>query len=231
MVLNWNKISLYKFQQIDVINNRNDLDDLDKLLFTTCIVCDLTEYQLDNMKPVKSGKLIRKVSELFSKPFEPKPFNKIGFYSLNYDTGSMRFGQYMELSFFLSGDTIAAAHNILASMSGNNDSDNHSLRAEYFLTQPITMITGTISRFIENFRAFNKSYEWLFGLDVDVHEPGAVNDPFNKKYGWHYAAEQIAIYERIKLDDVYNLNIRNVFNDLAYLKAKSKYEIEQLKKK
>lgn len=230
----WNKITLFKFQQIDAINNK-ELPELDKLLFSTCVVYNLTEYQLDNMGAIPAMKLTNKVAAIFSKPFTPEPVKRIGKYQLNYDPSSMRFGQYMELSHYLSSNPIGNAHNVMASISNvvtkANNSEHHGKRAAYFLRQPIRKIIGTLSKFMAIFADFNKSYDWLFGLDKETNDAEVRTDPFNKKYGWMYAAEQVAAYEKIKLNEVYDMNIRNVFNDLAYLKAKSKYEIEQYKKK
>lgn len=232
MATNWNKISLFKFQQIEEINSRK-IDDLDKILFTVCVVYDMTEYELDNYNPVKAAKLCKSVAGIFSSPFESKPSKQIGKYEINYDPHTMRFGQYMELSFYMTNTTVNA-HKIMASISnykGVNDSSEHAIKSEYFLQQPIEKIIGSLKLITEIFSSFNKSYSWLFGLDTDVHEAEAIVDPFNKKYGWVYSAEQVAAYERITINEVSNLQTTHVFNDLAYLKAKSKYEIEQFKNK
>jgi hypothetical protein len=49
-------------------------------------------------------------------------------------------------------------------------------------------------------------------------------------YGWLYQIELVANYEKITLEDTYNLPTIQFLNDLAYLKAKGEYEAEQLKK-
>ena len=78
---------------------------------------------------------------------------------------------------------------------------------------------------------FNKLYSNLFGLDPNTHNGDAQADGFNKRYGWIYSASQVAEYERITLDEAYGLPVCQAFNDLAYLKAKSSYEAEQIKRK
>lgn len=230
---NWNKITLFKFQQIEAINAKEDMSDIDKTLFSTCIIFNLTEYQLDNMKLKHAAKLIKKVTEIFNHPFEPKPFEVIGKYMINYDPFSMRYGQYRELSYYLSENIIANAHKVLASISNEpdyvNDSATHSERAEYFLKQPITRITGSIAFILEKFKAFNKKYQWLFGLDSETHDEHVKADPFNKKYGWLYAGEQVARLEGIPLDSVDMFPTIHVFSQLAYLKEKDAYEARVIK--
>lgn len=229
----WNKISLAKFQQIEAVKARRDIDEVDKVLFTTCIIFNLTEHQLNNAGVKKANKLISKVSKIFETEFKPEAKKRIGKYFINYDPSAMTFGQYVELSFFLNSP-VQNAHYILASISNTlfrkNNSAHHRRKSEYFLHQPITKVTGSVTQIIENFKAFNKEYSVLFGLEKDV--TGDVQqDPFNKRYGWTYSAEEVAKYERITLDQAYALPVRQALNDLAYLKAKSKYEAEQLKKK
>lgn len=229
---NWNKISLYKFQQIDAINSRADLEELDKGLFSTCVVFDMTEYQLDNAEPKKAGRLLTKAGKIFRTPFTPKPYKRIGKYFLNYDPSLMSFGQYVELSFFLQAP-IKNAHYVMASISNTafrkNDSKDHRKKAAYFLTQPVIKITGSLAHFSDNFKEFNNEYSKLFGLNPEVHGDVAKVDPFNKRYGWVYSAETVAAHERITLDEAYRLPVRQALNDLIYLKAKEGYEKELLK--
>lgn len=232
---NWNKISLFKFQQIEAINNRQllgDLDDLDKLLFSTCAVFDMTLYELDNMESKKAGKLIARAAKIFETPFKTKPYKRIGKYYLNYDPASMTFGQYVELSFFLQS-TVKNAHFVMASISNTlwrkNQSEHHRKKSEYFLRQPVIKIIGSLEEFQKRFQAFEHEYRSLFGLSPEVHGQAAQTDKFNRRYGWIYAAEQVAQYERIRLEEAYALPVRQALNDLAYIKAKSKYEIELLK--
>ena len=82
---------------------------------------------------------------------------------------------------------------------------------------------------MESFTEFNKEYKNLFGIDKEV--AGDVQDiEFNKRYGWIYSATQVADYEKITLDETFALPVRRAFNALAYLKAKGKYDYDQLRK-
>jgi hypothetical protein len=229
----WNKISLYKFQQIEAINNKPGVSDIDKSLFSTCIVFDYTEFELDNLKLEKVAKLTERLTRIFSTPFNPVLFKRVGKYLINYDVSKITLGQYIELSFFLSIG-LQNAHYTMASISNipfkKNKSSDHRKKSEYFLKQPITKVMGGISLIIKNFMAFNNEYKGLFGLDKEVNGDVQTN-PFNKRYGWIYSASQVADYERITLTQAFKLPIRQAFNDLAYLKALDKYQVAQSKLK
>ncbi len=230
--MNWKKITLSKFRQLDEINAR-ELSEIDKTLFSACIVFDKTEYELDNSNPAEVLKLSTKVSRLFAVPFKPKARSRIGKYFINYDISKMTFGQYIELAFFLSNNHVQNAHYVLATAGSRwfvkSKSKDHRKRADYFLTQPVAEVIGSLKRIVENFTAFNQEFSGLFGLDKEV--TGDVEeDKFNKRYGWIYAASQVAEYERITTDDTFALPIRQALNDLMYLKEKGKYEAGLIKK-
>jgi len=52
---------------------------------------------------------------------------------------------------------------------------------------------------------------------------------FMQHFGWFYQASLVAEYERIPLQEAYELNTLNFLNDLAYLKSKAEYESELIK--
>lgn len=229
--MNWSSITLGKFQQIEHLNKRG-LSEMDKVLFSTCIVFDMTEYELDNTDPKKVFKMTNKLAKVFESPFNPKPLTKIGKYFINYDISKISFGQYIELAFFLQNQ-IHNAHYIMATMSRmwlrKHTAKDHRRKADYFLLQPVNKVIGGINQIAENFKEFNKEYKSLFGLDKEV--TGDVQEQeFNKRYGWIYSASQVAEYERITQDEAFNLPVRQALNDLAYLKAKGKYEANQSRK-
>ena len=154
-------------------------------------------------------------------------------YVINYDPSSITLGQFIELRFFLQ-DHVGFGHYVLASLSRHRgrkyETDGLPIRADYFLRRPVTDIMSSIKIFVDRFSNFLKEYDSLFGLDKEMYEDGQQTDLFNKRYGWQYSAELIAEYERISLDQAYGLPIRQALNDLAYIKAKSRYEAEQQKK-
>lgn len=232
----WDKISLYKFQQIDAINKSEGLSDLEKACFATCTIFDMTEYELDSIyltDTKKCTKLLNGTAAVFSSPFKPRPCKRIGKYFIEYDPAALTLGQYTELSFFLQSH-IQNAHYTLASISNklwrSNNADDHREKAEYFLHQPVLKIMGSLGLFIQQFRAFNNEYKGLFGLDIET--AGDVqSDRFNKRYGWVYSASQVAEHERISMEQAMGLPIRQALNDLVYLKALGIYQAEQLKRK
>jgi len=80
----------------------------------------------------------------------------------------------------------------------------------------------------------DKEFEGLFDSgDGEEDEPlssrGGVSK-FMQYYGWIYQTELVAAFEKIKLEEAYELPTLQFLNDLAYLKGKSEYEAEQLKK-
>lgn len=238
--MSWDKISLQVFQEIESINSNTALDSYGKVVLSACIIYDITPVDFENNLNAYS----KRIEKIFKEELKPGPMDKIGKYKINYDCGQMRFGQFIEANYYLSQNHVKNAEKVLASISNEpvrktwwkkpewiNDSEKHSERSLFFLQQPVTKVMGCISKFIESFSAFQKSYNWLFGLDEKTHGETAQVDKFNKVYGWWYAAESIATYKRIMLDEVYGLNVRDAFSSLAYLKAKSKYETEQFNKK
>lgn len=231
--MNWSSITLGIYQQMEKVNNQN-FSEIDKVLFSVCIVFDKTEHELDNSDPKVVAKMISKLTKVFTTPFSEKALTKIGKYFINYDVSKITFGQYIELAFFLSKDATQNAHYIMATMGSQwrrkHVTIDHRKKADYFLTQPVEKVIGALKRVIENFESFNNEYKWLFGLDKEVSGDSAEEKEFNKRYGWIYAATQVKEHEGITLDEAFALPIRQAFNALGYLKAKGKYDMEQFRK-
>jgi hypothetical protein len=49
-------------------------------------------------------------------------------------------------------------------------------------------------------------------------------------FGWQYCAKIVCDHEHIPLQDAYELKVVHFLNTLSYLKAKSDYDSEQVKK-
>lgn len=232
--MNWNSITLYKYQQIEEVNKR-ELTDIDKVLFSVCYVFDLTEHQMDNTAPAKVLKMTTRMQKIFESPFSPKALTKIGRYVINYDVSKMTFGQYIELAFFLADKAKVTqyAHYIMATISRQwprkHTTKDHRKKANYFLNQPVEKVIGGVNRVLDSFGRFNIEYKSLFGIDPDV-AGNVQNEDFNKRHGWIYSATKVAQHEGIKLDDAFALPVRQALNDLVFIKAKEKYDAEQLKK-
>ena len=230
--MTWKNITLGKYQRIDQIN-KTDLSDIDKVLFTACIVFDKTEHEVNNEEPERVVKMMGKIRRIFETPLNAKPCDRIGIYVINYDVSRITFGQYIELSFFFANGIEKNINYILPTMSNRwmrkHTARHHRERAEYFLNQPVELTIGALARIQESFSQFNNQYKNLFGIDREV--AGDVqDDEFNKRHGWIYSATQVAEHERITLDQAFALPVRQAFNALIFLKAKCKYEIEQFNK-
>lgn len=230
--MNWGNITYGQFQQIEAIN-KLDLPDMDKVLHTACIVYNKTEYQIDNEKPVKVVKMISKMQSVFETPFNPKAVNRLGRYAINYDVSKITLGQYVSLSFYITKGPAENAHYILATMASvrlrKHSTKDHKRKADYFLKQPIELVVGALNEIQQSYNRFNQGYQSLFGVDPGV-SGNVENDEFNKRYGWIYSATQVALHEGIPLDEAYGLPVIQAFNDLIFLKAKCKYEVEQFNK-
>ena len=53
---------------------------------------------------------------------------------------------------------------------------------------------------------------------------------FMEYFGWQYCAKIVSDHEHIPLQDAYELKVVHFLNTLSYLKAKSDYDSEQVKK-
>jgi hypothetical protein len=81
----------------------------------------------------------------------------------------------------------------------------------------------------------DKGFEGLFGSRDDGEELDEVSSRssvsnFMRDFGWIYQASLVAEFERITMEEVYDIPTIQFLNDLSYLKAKNEYEAEQLKK-
>jgi hypothetical protein len=230
---NWDNVSLAKFQQINEISNRKDLDDTDKLLLQLCAFHDMTHYELNDLGAGKVAKLGMQLARILKSVFNPSAYEMIGEYMVNYFPDEMTLGQYIEVIYFISQDMIQNAHKILASITNvkgeKNNSDHHVIKSEYFLLKSVSETMGCLVHFKNQFQKFNDRYKSLFGIGKDSAE--IESDPFFKQYGWIFSATMVADHNRISLDEAYRLPVVQAFGDLAYLKAKGKFEERQINKK
>ena len=232
--MKWSDITLSQFQLINSINESKDFDEMDKLLYTTGAIFDFTENQMVDMGAEKVKKYIAKTTYLFEHPFQKKPYKRIGKYFLEYNIERLRFGQFVEITYFVQGDVLENAQSILASISHlpflKNNSDNHRKISDYYLSKSVVQTMGALSCLLENYTEFNKEYSGLFELDEEGEDVEVKKDGFNETYGWIYSATQVAEHERITLEQAFDLPVRQALNDLSYLKAKRQYDEQQMKK-
>lgn len=224
--MKWKDITLYKFQQIE-LKNGEDIEEIDKTLFAVCYLFGYTEYELDRLPLKKVHRLIKKVENVFKGELKVKPLKRICKYIIEYRPERLTFGQYVELSFFFTMPPVQAAHYIMASISHlpfcKNNSAKHKKRADYFQTVSVVDVLGCIQKFTENFAEFNKRFQTLFA-EGSEDKTEVKTDPFNIRYGWTYSASCVAEYERITLEQAYQLPVMQALNDLVYLKEKAAYD-------
>lgn len=85
--------------------------------------------------------------------------------------------------------------------------------------------------FLSIINEVDRRYPVLFG-DVDRQsddEPdSSIEKVFAKYYGWIYSTTLVADFERITLDQAFELPIYQYLNGLAYCKMKDKLERKQI---
>lgn len=88
---------------------------------------------------------------------------------------------------------------------------------------------------MSSLRRLDNEFKGLFegGDDKVGDESGGGRDDdsgFMRQYGWIYQASLIRDFEKIRLEEVYQLPTINALNDLSYLKSKANYDSIQMKK-
>ena len=65
--------------------------------------------------------------------------------------------------------------------------------------------------------------------DNEVSGRGSISN-FMRYYGWIYQTSLVAEFERITMEEAYEIPTLQFLNDLAYLKAKSEHERLEMKR-
>ena len=89
--------------------------------------------------------------------------------------------------------------------------------------------------FLSSLRRLDNEFRGLFqGADDKVGDESEGgrddNSGFMRQYGWIYQASLIADFEKIRLEEVYQLPTINALNDLSYLKSKNNYDSLEMKR-
>lgn len=75
----------------------------------------------------------------------------------------------------------------------------------------------------------DQQFSGLFDQGVSDDNAGSGSNWFGESYGWIFSTAQVAEHERITLDEAFNLPTLQYLGDLSYIKAKARYEAEQIK--
>lgn len=239
---NWGNITVEKYQFINEVN-KGPLDEVDKLIQIISILIGKTPTDISEMPLKEFQKLSAYTGLLISniKQIEPRKYIKANGkkYYINYSIESFRVAQYVEIQHFLKTGIIENLHLIMASVveekklfrKRKNNSKDHSRIADDLLKANFCELYYSAVFFCQLFAEFTKEYSGLFELEEAEEEETVTADfsaasGFNEQYGWIFSITQIAEHERVTLDQAYDLNVVQAFNDLAYLKAFKKHEKE-----
>lgn len=225
----WSKITVEKYQYINEIGN-SAMSEIDKLLYTITFLTGKTEDEINQISLKTYQRLQADVTKRFAE-IKGRARTWYRGFKFNYDFKKVTFGQYIEVQHFLKGGHIDNLHLIAASISTRWGMD-HVKRGEKILRLPLLPILMSVGKFLEAFKEFNDKYKGLFGIseDDETEQDKTASDAFNDRYGWIYSAKKVAEFEGITLEKAFDLPVIQAFNDLAYLKALSQYEMELQKR-
>lgn len=222
----WDKITVEMYQYINEINE-SEMDQVDKMLFSMAFLVGKTEQEFDKINKLKFAQLQRQLKQRFEHlNMQGEEIEQIKNFKFNFDIRKVTLGQFIEVQHFYKGNYLNNLHLIAASFS-TCDNLSHVERADKILKLPMLPVLYNVKKFIEVIKKLSEEYRGLFGIeDMEEEELKPLTNGFNDQYGWIYSAQKIAEFERIKLDEAYDLPIIQAFNDLAFLKAHQEYEAE-----
>ena len=89
--------------------------------------------------------------------------------------------------------------------------------------------------FLSTIQKLDRSFTGLYGETIDKNrdEGGGSNrggSKFIEYFGWQYSTKLIADYENCTVTEAYEMSTIECLNALSYLKAKTDYDNEQIKK-
>jgi hypothetical protein len=237
----WNNITIDEYQYLYGIINNDSLSDKEKELRCISKLFDLPKHYLHSLSIDKYSELANSIQFLNDDaiPFVDKIELSINGkeYKIVNNAKDMTFGQYVDVTTFMEydGGIIGNMNLILASLC---DSDiEHNKLSDIFLNQNFYRSFGFILVFIKSYDSLNKSYKSLFNIREDDDDDDIIiekDNSFHSRWGWVYNAEMLRDFFSIPLKSVWDLNVIEALNGLAYLKDKSineKAEIDRMNKK
>ena len=222
----WNKITVEMYQYINEIND-SDIDQLDKVLFSMAFLTGKSEQEFDKINKFKFAQLQRQFKSRFEQlNMQGKETERIKDFKFNFDVRRVTLGQFIEVQHFYKNNYLNNLHLIAASFSTCKKL-SHVERADRILKMPLLPVLYNVTKFLEVIKKLTNEYKGLFGIEeMEEEDLKELTNGFNEQYGWIYSAQKIAEFERIKLDEAYDLPIIQAYNDLAFLKAHEEYQEE-----
>ena len=210
-------MTVAQFQRLHEINNTTP-DTVERLGWIICDIYSKTEGEVNEWKPAKFFRYVARLE----RQIKAKP-SKLFKVRLQSDASKITLGQFIECQHWLKNDVIPALDLVSASLLIKRK--DHAQDAERIRSKPFTAVYYQVLAFVESMNALIKSYSGLFEQD-ETEEEGEKETvhPFIERYGWMFSAKQLAEYEGVTLEEVYNIPIIQAFNGLSYLKSKAGYE-------
>lgn len=192
-------------------------DTVERVAWIICQVFGKTAEQVDNMSQVD----FLQYTNRLNKQIQTKD-RWYNWAHLETDASKITFGQFIETSYWLKSYPTEVMHLVAASLL-RKWTKSHYDATLYILNLEIWHIHDQFNAYVESLNNLIKSYSGLFGL-LDQQEETEKPHAFIEKYGWLFSAKQVADYEGIPLDKVYDLPVIQALNDLSYLKAKQNFD-------
>ena len=210
-------MTVAQFQKIHEINNTTP-DTVERLGWIICALYNKTEEEVNDWNPKKFFKYVARIE----KQINGKP-SKLLQTKLQSDASNITLGQFIECQHWLKNDVIQSLDLVAASLLFKRK--DHAADAERVRNKPFAFIYLQVQQFIESMNKLIQSYAGLFEQEeTEDDEPKEKAHPFIERYGWIFSAKELATYEGITLEQVYDIPIIQAFNGLSYLKAKASYE-------
>jgi len=238
----WGNITIDEYQYLYGIINDEKLSDSEKELQCISKLFNLPKDYLLNIDFYKYNKLRESINFLNEDvvPYVDKIELYINGneYKIVNNAKDITFGQYVDVTTFIGydGGIIGNMNLILASLC--DCEIKHNELSNIFLNQNFYKSFGFILVFIKSYDSLNKSYKSLFKIQDDtddiVDSSIEKDNSFSSRWGWVYNAEILRDFFGIPLKSVWELNVIEALNGLAYLKDKSineKSEIDKINKK
>lgn len=237
--MTWESITVGQYQELYRLSLSTNLDEFETLERTICILYNLSQNQVESLPITKFKDYANSSLFLFKSDSIPGTIKKrIGKYKISFDVPAMTYGQYVSVQHFAE-KPIDNMHYILACIVSplkfgfklKNKTEHHLKYAEDLRNSRMIDVYHTCVYFLQNLQKFNKSYPGLFGMsgNEDDLEGNDIIETFNQRYGWIYSTKELADFKGITLDEAFDTPLREAFNYLAYLKAKSTHDREQIK--
>lgn len=233
--MTWNDLTVKQYREIEGIM-QIEHDDFEKLAFAVCCLYGMTPDEVNKIMPRKYVRLTKQIEKLFSIKPEGEPCEYIGKYKINYNVGSLRFANFVEIQHFAQLPFNYHYNYILASCVAGNDSTKHKEISDYFLDCSFIDCFFSAKKLIDNIIVLNKKFtpqvqeeDEQEKIEEDEQPKQDFGNGFEKKWGWIYSVTRIAKHRRITLDQAYELTTIQALNDLSFIRDLQKHEQQLIK--